>query len=170
MRRLLVLCAVVIIVAVTIPTYWFLTRPSSSNPCDTGSAGATPLVQPLGTPPLSIWFNNSAKVGSVYWFNFTIRMDLNATIGELTLRVVVSGYWTPFPGASEFLVWNNVPVIVAQANGTSSVWSEGASMPIPSLATVTVVSATHFSQNESLMATVPGSCGTTPTAVGSFGA
>ena len=168
MRRLWALVVVIIVVAVAIPAYWVLATPASPSPCSTGP-GPPPLVKPLGTAPLNLWYNSSALVGTVDWFNFTLLSSFHFPFGSLTLEIVISGYWTPVGGASGYLVWNTSHTLVARAVGSNATWVEGASTEFNWTATITVVALTTFPYNESLLARIPGPCGTTPTAISTFG-
>lgn len=166
MKRLWALVVVAVVVAAAIPTYWVLTRPSSSSSCNSGS-GSPPLVEPLGAPAFALAYNNSVKEGSAWWFNFTVLMSISAAIGELTLRVQLTN-GTPVGGVTAYWVSNRLSAVVATANGTNSTWVSGATLPLQSLDTVTIVSFVNLT-GDRLFSSIPGPCGVSWTTLDSIG-
>lgn len=166
MRRLWALIIIVVLVVAAIPTYWVLTHLSSSSPCNSGGV-STPLVEPQGGPQFVLAYNNSVKEGTTWWFNFSVLMSFTASVGELTLHVLlING--TPVDGVRAYWVWNRVPAVVATANGTNSTWVSGASLPLQSLDTVTAVSLINLT-GDRLFSTIPGPCGVTWTTLDEIG-
>ena len=166
MERLAAVVVAFLVAVAAVPVCLVLvqTQSGSSSACDLNSRGPPPL----GSPQFSITYKNTTKQGDSYWTNFVFETTPTAlTVGQLTLRVA-SANGSVSGGVSRFVLWNDAGHIIASANGTTSIWTEGSSMAIPSIAVISVVSALSLA-GESLQGTLPDSCGGTQTAVSLFG-
>ncbi len=151
-------------VAVTaVPVYIVLAAPSSSSPCGSTAQGSPPLVRSLGEPPFGFEYVNSTRVGGTYWYNFTfVPLPANLTASQLTLRVTLPN-GSNVTGVREYILWQGTSQVVATANGSTSVWTEGASVILQIEDILTVVSVGSFA-GDKLVGMIPLPCGLTGTA------
>lgn len=167
MRVLWVVVATLVVVAVAVPVYWVLSRPSTASPCGSSSGGSPPLVQPVGAPPFALGASTSSTVHGEFWDNLSVEDSPPSTVAdELHLRVASLNN-TTVSGVREFLLWNVSAVLVAAANGTTSQWIEGGSTSVAGGDTLTVVSIASL-LGDVLHATVPIGCGENATVAASL--
>jgi hypothetical protein len=168
MRGLWAVVVAFIVVAAAVPIYFVLIQPPSSSPCGPNSGGSPPLVVVLGAPPFGLEYMNTTRVGSMFWYNFSvIPVPTNLVVSQLTLRVLLPNESAAI-GVDQYLVWNGAGHIVAIANGSTSAWTEGSSSSLQFADTVTVVSSTSL-VGYYLEGTVPIGCGQTASSLSPFG-
>ena len=164
MERLWAVVVTFIVAVAGVPTYLVLMQSASPSTCNLGSTGPPPV----GSPVFGIAYESTMKQGATYWANFSFESTpTSLTVDQLTLRVTqpngsISG------SVSRFVLWNDTGHVIASANGTTSVWIEGSSVPVPSIEAISVVSGLSLT-GDSLQATLPRSCGGIGTAVSMFG-
>jgi len=168
MSRLWVVIVAFIVALAAVPVYILLTPSSSSSPCNSTSNGSPPLVVVLGSPPFGFEYVNTTRVGGGYWYNFSlVPWPANLTAGQLTFRAKLAN-GSAANGVEQFLLWNGTSHVIAIANGSTSVWTEGSSAVVHFADTLTVISVVSLA-GDNLVGRVPLQCGLVGTGIVQFG-
>jgi len=168
MSRVWVVVVAFIAAMAAVPVYILLAPTSNSFPCGASSSGSRPLVVFAGAPPFGFEYVNTTRVGGTNWYNFSlVPWPPNLTAGQLTFRAELAN-GSAANGVEEFLLWNGTSHVIAIANGSTSVWTEGSSAVVQLADTLTVVSAVSLT-GDNLVGRVPLQCGLVGTGITPFG-